>query len=296
AGGQVQLRGHGPVAGLEHGRLDVHALQGAGGLEAEQSTADDDSAHGAVQGRGPLLDVAAQVLDVRQGAVDEAAGQLRALDGGPGGDRAGREDQVVVGVDGAGGGGDGAGAGVDRGGRVVLVEGDSGVGEDRGGEGEILGGLAVEEAGQAHPVVGAAGLVAEDGDLQTVLRAGHQGVDQAVRRHAGADHDDAGAHRVAPTRSAVSVDPSADGSAVEPAAGAAGDDARSSVWSADAPEVASEVTVAPGAAEVAAGSVSASTSAGAAAWRRWARKSGRATKVSPPTRFPTTVGISFQTR
>src|SRR5690606_7003799 len=47
-GGQVQLGGHQPVAGLDDGGLGVHALQGAGGFEAQQSAADDDPAHGPV--------------------------------------------------------------------------------------------------------------------------------------------------------------------------------------------------------------------------------------------------------
>src|SRR5699024_7004515 len=103
AGGQVQLGGHEPVAGLQDGGLGVQALQGAGGLEAQQAAADDDPAHRPVQLGGAAADVLAQGGDVVQGAVDEAAGQLRSLDRGPGGDRAGGQDQVVVGVLGAGG-------------------------------------------------------------------------------------------------------------------------------------------------------------------------------------------------
>ena len=96
AAAEVDLGGHEVRAELDDRAGRAERLQRAGGLEPEQPAADDGAAH-APAGRGLLLDPAAQRGDVVDGAVDEDAGQVVALDRRHRGARAGRQHELVVG-------------------------------------------------------------------------------------------------------------------------------------------------------------------------------------------------------
>ena len=89
-------------------------LFGAGrGFEAQQAAADGDGVDLAAQLRGELGDRLVDGPDVLEGAVD--VGEFGAGDGQAGRVRAGRDDQFVIRVDGAGGGFHGFRGGVDAG-------------------------------------------------------------------------------------------------------------------------------------------------------------------------------------
>jgi hypothetical protein len=158
--------------------LKAQAAQGVGRLEAKQSPADD----GARAAAGGEL---ADRLQVVEGAVDEATGQVTSRHRRHEGVRAGGQDQGVVGDDLALGGGDRGCLPVDRGHRVPQVDGEAELVEEPvGDQGQLGGARPVEERTQPDPVVGGATLLAEGDD---VPRHGGAALDQDLEELV-ADH------------------------------------------------------------------------------------------------------------
>src|SRR5690606_8171723 len=157
-------------------RLEAEQPQGARGLEAEEAAADDDAVPASF---GAGLDR----LEVLDGAVDEHAVEVGALDGRDERGRAGGEDELVVGV-GAARGADGAGGAVE--GRRRLAEAQVHA-RQVGGEGESFGADAVEERREADPVVGGTWLLGEDRDGPGGVALGDR-LEEAAADHAVADH------------------------------------------------------------------------------------------------------------
>ena len=94
AAAEVDLRRHEVRAHLQDGRAGTERLERTGRLEPEQTATEDGALDHPVLGE--LLDVAAQLRDVVDRAVDEHARQVRALDRRDPGRRARRQDEVVV--------------------------------------------------------------------------------------------------------------------------------------------------------------------------------------------------------
>ena len=89
AAGVVDLDGHQPRRHLHDVRVQAQAAQGVGGLEAEQPAADHRAGAGAQRG-------GADRVEVLDGPVDEAAGQLVARHRRHERRRAGRQHELVV--------------------------------------------------------------------------------------------------------------------------------------------------------------------------------------------------------
>ncbi len=141
--------------------------------------------------RRPRRDPLAQRHDVVERAVDEAAAVLESVEREARGVRAGGEDEPVVRVDITRRGGDRAGLTVDAHHPRVGLDPHPLVVEDGRVEGEVVGALAAEVAGQPDPVVRPAPLIAQHRDAPAPLGvAGDEALDEAVRHHAGADDDD----------------------------------------------------------------------------------------------------------
>ncbi|MFS0715914.1 hypothetical protein ABC337_02710 [Arthrobacter sp. 1P04PC] len=188
-GALVQLGIHQPGGAVDDDRIGAE-LGGAGSrLKAQQPAADGDGVDSAAQRRGEVRDFLVDGPDVLQGAVD--VGVFGARDGQAGRVRAGRDHQLVVGVDGAGGGLHGFRGGVNAGGalagpereRLVLPQGGLAQGEVHAGIGQRLA--------QRHPVVGQVGLLGQHGDLPAGQATGVHGLHETVRCGAAAGDDDA---------------------------------------------------------------------------------------------------------
>ncbi len=183
----VDLDGHQARGELDDAGGEAEPLEGAGGLQPEESAADDRAG-------GLVLRVLLDGEEVLDGAVDEAAGGVLAGDRRHEGVAAGGEDQDVVREHPPRAGGDGAGGAVDVLGRVVEVEGDAVLVHEPGGRhGQVLGGAAGEVRGQVHAVVGGPGLLAEHGDP---VRGGDPALGErfevALADHAVPDEHDRG--------------------------------------------------------------------------------------------------------
>ena len=94
AAAEVDLRRHEVRAHLQDGRAGTERLERTRRLQPEQTATEHGALDHAVLGE--LLDVAAQLRDVVDRAVDEHARQVRALDRRDPGRRARRQDEVVV--------------------------------------------------------------------------------------------------------------------------------------------------------------------------------------------------------
>ena len=208
------------------------------------------------------------------------------LDREPGGVRTCREHQPVV-VDALAAVGDDLGA-------VALDprDGDAAqephplVRERTPVEGEVVGRRPGEEGREADPVVGMPLLLTDHGDPPRLVGAAEQALDEAVRDHPGTDHDHVGRG-------------GAGGAHVVTVCGRGclrGHVVLQSLY--DAGHVGHRVGTAEPAATARAAAASrrdGRTRRGAAG-RPYVRYSGMPTKSSPPTRLPSTVGISFQIR
>ncbi|BDZ41487.1 hypothetical protein GCM10025865_07860 [Paraoerskovia sediminicola] len=183
-------------AELDHRRLGAERLEGARGLEAEQTTADDGAADGAVErvalaAAPDLLDPAAQRRDVVDRAVHEHAGQLVAGDRRHERVRAGRDGELVVVPHPAQPVGDLLGVAVDRVDLAVAVQRDPGVVPHRRvAEHELLGVARREVRREGDAVVREPGLLGEDRDAPGPRGVPlEQGLDEALGDHAAADDD-----------------------------------------------------------------------------------------------------------
>ncbi|CAM5459484.1 hypothetical protein CVAR21S_02589 [Corynebacterium variabile] len=114
----VHLDGHQTRGTFDDVGLRAEQLERVGGFQAEQATADDGTDRFAAGGPG-VLDDASDVVEVVEGAVDRAAGQVVAGDRRDPRVGAGGEDEVVVGDDVTVVASDGAGVPVDAGGLCV---------------------------------------------------------------------------------------------------------------------------------------------------------------------------------
>ncbi|MDN3937450.1 hypothetical protein QWJ39_14160 [Arthrobacter sp. YD4] len=188
-GALVQLGVHQPGGAVDDDRVGAE-LGGAGRrLQAQQPAADGDGVDRAAQGRGEVRDFGVDGPDVLQRAVD--VGVFGARDGQAGRVRAGRDHQLVVGVDGAGGGLHGFRGGVDGGGALAGPEGERPVAPQGGlAQGEVHGGIR-QRLAQRHPVVGQVGLLRQHGDLPAGQATGVHGLHETVGCGAAAGDDDA---------------------------------------------------------------------------------------------------------
>ena len=190
---EVQLRRHQPVGGLDHRAVDVEALQGARGLESEESAADDGADERTPElGRASLHELL-ELLDVVEGAVDEAAFEAEAVDGQTCGVGARREDEAVVGHARTAARRHAARAAVDAGDGLAAEEPHALVVEHCALELEVFGRGAREEPGQSDPVVGVALLLADERDAPLLAGPAEQALDEAVGDHARADDHHVGA-------------------------------------------------------------------------------------------------------
>ena len=179
----VQLHRHQARGEFHHVRLQAQVLQGVGGFQTEQATADDNAGFAA-------LGTGANGIEVVQGAVDEAVRVLAALNRRHEREGAGGQHQFVVAVL-ALVGGHGPAVPVQASDGLVQVQVDALFGVPVGGaHGQVGVGGAGEVLGQVHPVVGQLLLLAEHQDL--VLGTGVGGdelLEEVMANHAIANHD-----------------------------------------------------------------------------------------------------------
>ena len=185
APGGIDLHGHQPRRELDQVGLEAHAVERVGGLQSEQAPSNDHAGPGLSRPGPDRL----QVLDR---AVDEAARRVRAGDGrdkrrGPRG-----QHQLVVVDGGASRGGHDAIRAIDGDSAIAEVHRDPGLlVEARSDQREIGGGLAAEEAGEVHAVVGEPRLLAERDDVPLVpLPDLQKEFEELVADHPVADHDE----------------------------------------------------------------------------------------------------------
>ncbi len=182
--GVIDLRRHQPGRHLDDVGVEAELVQRVRGFEAEQAAAD----HGAGRRRGRRLPDRLEVLD---GAVDEAAGQVVAGHGRDEWRGTGGEHQVVVGQHLAVLEPDRPGVGVEAGDGGAQDEPDPRVvvlaaGKERKGVGADL-----EVRRERHPVVGGPPLLPDDHDVVGLGEAAlDRGLDEAVADHAVADDDE----------------------------------------------------------------------------------------------------------
>ena len=189
--GPIDLQRHEPVGELDHRRVGAECGQGTGGLEAQQAAADDDTVDLPPQLRGAVEHPSPQLGDIVDCAIDETSGQIAALDRRDERVRAGGHDEGVVVerlVDRA----DLLGFAVDRRHWRVAVQPDSGPApEALIAQEQVIGVTVAEERRQGDPIVGRTRFLAEDLDVPVLRRvAGVERLDQSLRHHAGADHDE----------------------------------------------------------------------------------------------------------
>ena len=96
ATGLVDLQRHQPVGELDDRRVGAERRQRSCGLETEQAATDDGALDLAAQHSLAVQDPGAELGDVVDRAIDEAAGQVRALDRGHRRVRAGGQHEPVV--------------------------------------------------------------------------------------------------------------------------------------------------------------------------------------------------------
>ena len=173
----VQLRSHEAGGELHHMRLEAHVLERVGPFEAEQAAADHHAHFRRSAGGADRV----QVLD---GAIDVAMGQVAPVDRGHKGRGSGGEDERVVANPTVVTGAYGLGLPVDC--RHALADCHRRV-RRKGGEREVCRAGAGEVVAQVNAIVGRARFLAEYGNR----RAGHcRGkLREAVAHHAVAHHD-----------------------------------------------------------------------------------------------------------
>ena len=182
----VHLDGHQTRGTFDDVGFRAEQLEGVGGLQAEQTTADDGADRFAAGGAG-VLDDASDVVEVVEGAVDRAAGQVVAGDRRDPGVGAGGEDEVVVGDGVTVVASDGAGVPVDAGGLCVH---DVNVLRQVGHleQGTVPGG---DVTGEGDAVVGVAPFAGDHGDAGVRVAVEELG-GGTVADHAEADDDGVG--------------------------------------------------------------------------------------------------------
>ena len=188
----VDLQRHEPRGQLHDVRGHAQQAQRAGGLKAEQAAADHQAGPPAAGAHGRALRRAADRVEVVEGAVDEASGQVPARDRRDERVRAGGQHQRVVAEGAAAAGGDGAGGPVDGGHRLVQAQRVPGrVVAALGDDIEVSRGGAVEIRRQRDPVVGAARLLRQHGNPPRPARiAVPHGLDKPLADHPVADDDE----------------------------------------------------------------------------------------------------------
>ena len=187
-GALVQLGVHQPGRAVDDHGVGAELFGAGGGLQTQEAAADRHGGDLAAQLLGEFRDGLVDGPDVLKGAVD--VGEFGAGDGQAGRVRAGGDDELVVCVHGAGGGGDRLAGGVDADDPLaglqaeVLVVPHGGV-----AQGEVDVGIS-QGLAQRDAVVGEVGFLGEDGDLPAVEAAGVHGVGETVGCGAAAgDHD-----------------------------------------------------------------------------------------------------------
>ena len=190
-GALVQLGVHQPGRAVDDDRGGAELFGAGSGLEAQQAAADGDRVDLAAELRGQLRDRLVDGPDVLEGAVH--VGEFGAGDGQAGRVGTGGDDQLVVGVHGAGRRRDGLGGGVEAGDALAGLEGEGVVvPHGRGAEREVH--VAVGQGlAQRDAVVGEVRFLGEDRNVPAVEAPGVHGVGEAVGcRAAAGNHDAAG--------------------------------------------------------------------------------------------------------